>query len=167
MLCPHCQREIPDPATPAEPARRLARPTTSRKIAGVCAGFAEYFDVDVTVVRTLWVVLSIVPGAVVGGVIAYLLAWLLMPESTAATQISTARTRLVRSAADKKIAGVCGGIAEYFGVDSTPIRLLWVVLSVLPGCLLGGILAYIGAWIIMPKPPVVVAATTNPASHAA
>lgn len=46
-------------------------------------------------------------------------------------------------------AGVCGGLAEYFGVDSTLVRLIAVVLALLGG---SGLLLYLVAWIIMPKP---------------
>ena len=49
------------------------------KIAGVCAGLAAYFDVDVTVVRLVWVILSIVPGVFIGGLVAYIAAWILTP----------------------------------------------------------------------------------------
>lgn len=49
---------------------------------------------------------------------------------------------------DRKLCGVCGGIAEYFGVDPTLIRLLWVLLVLCAGT---GILAYIIAAIIMPE----------------
>jgi phage shock protein C len=61
--------------------------------------------------------------------------------------------RLVLSSTDSKIAGVCGGIAEYFNVDPTVVRLLWAVLSVVPGGFVGGILAYLFAWIVIPKGP--------------
>jgi phage shock protein C len=50
-----------------------------KKIAGVCSGFAHYFDVDVTLMRIIWLVLIFVPPSI--GVIAYLLAWLVMPKS--------------------------------------------------------------------------------------
>ena len=62
--------------------RRLTRSRTEGKVAGVCAGIANYFDVDVVLVRAAWVVFSIVPGAVIGGVLAYIAAWLLIPENT-------------------------------------------------------------------------------------
>jgi phage shock protein C len=61
--------------------------------------------------------------------------------------------RLMRSATDSKIAGVCGGLAEYLGVDSTIVRLFWAVLAVVPGALVGGIVAYVVAWVIVPKAP--------------
>lgn len=59
--------------------------------------------------------------------------------------------RLMLSATNSKIAGVCGGLAEYFNVDATIVRLIWVALSVIPGALIGGVLAYVLAWIIIPK----------------
>ena len=59
--------------------------------------------------------------------------------------------KLYRSRKDTKIAGVCGGIAEYFNVDSNIIRLLAVLTVFFGG---GGIIAYIIAWIIIPLEPV-------------
>ena len=57
--------------------------------------------------------------------------------------------RLYRSRKDRIIAGVCGGMAEYFHVDPVFVRLIWVAL----GLMAGGIIAYIIAWIIIPKAP--------------
>ncbi len=130
--------------------RRLTRSRNEGKIAGVCAGLANYFDVDVVLVRAAWVTFSIVPGAIIGGVLAYLAAWLVIPEEVVPSTEPHKR-RLVRSSTDKKIAGVCGGLAEYFGVDATPIRLLWVILSILCGAVIGGIVAYLVAWLIIPR----------------
>jgi phage shock protein PspC (stress-responsive transcriptional regulator) len=131
--------------------KRLTRSRTEGQIAGICAGIANYFEVDVTLVRAAWVVFSIVPGAVIGGVLAYLVAWLVVPEGETVDQTIVGR-RLTRSATDRKIAGVCGGIAEYFNVDATPIRLLWIILSILLGAGFGGLVAYLIAWLIIPKP---------------
>ena len=58
--------------------------------------------------------------------------------------------KLYKSSTDKKLAGVCGVIAEYFNIDSTLVRLGWVVFSLLGG---SGLLAYIIAAIIMPDRP--------------
>ena len=58
--------------------------------------------------------------------------------------------KLYKSNTDKKIAGVCGGIAVYFNIDATLVRLGWVVFSLLGG---SGLLAYIIAAIIMPERP--------------
>jgi len=70
----------------------------------------------------------------------------------------TANKQLTLSATDKKLAGVCGGIAEYLDVDPTIVRLIWVALSVVPGGFVGGALAYFLAWIIIPKPSAFVSA---------
>jgi len=66
--------------------------------------------------------------------------------------------RLMRSATDSKIAGVCGGLAEYLNVDSTVVRLFWAILAVVPGGVVGGIVAYVVAWLIVPKAPAPVSA---------
>ena len=65
--------------------------------------------------------------------------------------------KLARSRGDKKIAGVCGGFAKYFDLDSTLIRFIWLMLVVFGGC---GVLAYLIAWIVMPDEPIRVAAPT-------
>lgn len=56
--------------------------------------------------------------------------------------------KLYKSSNDKKLDGVCGGIAEFFNIDSTVIRLVWVLFCLLGG---SGILAYIVCAIIIPK----------------
>lgn len=58
--------------------------------------------------------------------------------------------RLYRSRKDQVIGGVCGGIAEYFGVDSVLVRLLAVMAVLFGG---GGVLAYIIMWVIVPERP--------------
>ena len=58
--------------------------------------------------------------------------------------------RLYKSNKNKMLAGVCGGIAEYFNIDPTLIRLGWIVFSALGG---SGILAYIIAAIVIPQNP--------------
>ncbi len=68
---------VPPPAAHAHPPRRLARLMSEKKIAGVCAGVARYFDADVTLVRILWLVLAIATGL---PFIAYLVAWIAMPK---------------------------------------------------------------------------------------
>ena len=68
------------------------------------------------------------------------------------------------SSSDRALAGVCGGIAEYFGIDSTPVRLLWVILSILCGAGIGGLIAYVVAWIVIPQRYDVVPSTPVPAT---
>jgi phage shock protein C len=87
MYCNYCGKVIQDDAAVcaycgirlgASVARkRLMRPRLGRKIAGVCLGFAEYFDVNVTVVRLVWLITSFMTGI---GLISYPIAWIIMPE---------------------------------------------------------------------------------------
>ena len=56
----------------------LMRPRDGRMLAGVCAGFADYFGLDVTLVRVIWAVISVITGG--AGVLAYLVAWAIMPD---------------------------------------------------------------------------------------
>jgi len=77
-FCSHCGHAVGHPY----PASRLVRPRLNRKIAGVCAGFAHHLDLDVTLVRILWVFLTLAAGCF-PGIIAYVLAWVIMPEEPA------------------------------------------------------------------------------------
>ena len=58
--------------------KRLTRSSTDRKLAGVCAGIAEYFDLDPTLVRIGWVIFSLMAGS---GLLAYIICAVVMPEA--------------------------------------------------------------------------------------
>jgi len=60
------------------PSRPLARLVYDKKIAGVCSGFARYFDCDVTLMRVIWLVLAFGTGGL--GFIGYVVAWIVMPK---------------------------------------------------------------------------------------
>ena len=73
---------------------------------------------------------------------------------------------LRRSTDDKVLGGVCGGIARYLGVDAVLIRLLAVVLAIVGGG--AGLIAYLIAWIVIPKDqPVAAPPATQPTAVAA
>jgi phage shock protein C len=61
-----------------------------------------------------------------------------------------ASRKLYRSTSNRQLAGVCGGLAEYFNLDPTLIRVLFIILAVLGG---SGLILYIALWIIVPKQP--------------
>jgi len=71
-----------------------------------------------------------------------------MPESAALVILQSAVQNSYKSNTNKKVAGVCGGIGEYLGIDPTIVRLGFVALSLLAG---GGLAVYIIAAIIMPE----------------
>ena len=56
--------------------------------------------------------------------------------------------RLVRNVQDKKIAGVCSGLADYLDIDPTLVRALWILFTLLGG---SGIIAYLILWLIIPE----------------
>lgn len=99
MICHNCKQEIVEGSaycyrcgarqTPAPPGgvvarKRLLRSRRDKKIAGICAGFANYFELDVTLIRIIWLLVALFGG---GGLIAYLICWIVVPlepESTSA-----------------------------------------------------------------------------------
>jgi phage shock protein C len=68
--------------------------------------------------------------------------------------------KLTRSETDRMIAGVCGGVAEYFSVDPTLVRVVFVLLAVFGG---GGLIVYAAMWLLVPPASEV---TTLPAPPA-
>jgi len=94
MYCNYCGKVIQDDANNCAycgkrvgavlARKRLLRPRAGRKIAGVCAGFAEYFDVDVALVRLVWLLVAVFTGV---GLLAYPIAWIVMPEEPVTLQL--------------------------------------------------------------------------------
>jgi len=74
-FCSHCGHAVGHPHA----VSRLMRPRFDRKIAGVCAGLGEHLDIDPSLVRILWVFLTFASGFF-PGLIAYVLAWIIIPE---------------------------------------------------------------------------------------
>jgi phage shock protein C len=76
------------------------------------------------------------------------LAWIAAPIAKGSAMAET--RKLYRSRSNRQVAGVCGGLAQYFNLDATLIRILFVVLAVLGG---SGLVIYLAMWIIVPKEP--------------
>lgn len=148
--------------------RELMR-SRDKKILGVAGGFAEYFDMDKTVWRAIWVFTCIVmPPAI----LAYFILGIVMPEAPAAgyqappvrpepevippeppvaEPVYTRNSyKPLTKSRDKWLAGVCAGVADYFGVDPVLVRALWLGSVFLFG---SGLLLYIVLAILMPDPP--------------
>lgn len=108
MICTACQRVIADGsnfcyncgakqpnAGPAQPPpsahgpRKLMRSSRDKKLGGVCAGLGEYFDVDVTLVRILWLIAFFCGGT---GLLVYLILWIALPVEPQYVQVTTQTT---------------------------------------------------------------------------
>jgi phage shock protein PspC (stress-responsive transcriptional regulator) len=115
-----------------------------KKIAGVCAGLGEYFDIDPVFFRLFFLV-SLFFGGV--GALVYLLLWAMVPPKAGAGERPPA-AGLRLSRADRKIAGVCGGLGEWLDVDPVFLRVAFVLLALLAGL---GIAVYIILWLFLPR----------------
>jgi phage shock protein C len=95
MVCNSCQRNIadgsrfcyncgakqvvtgaPDLASVTGGPKKLMRSSTDKKLGGVCAGLAEYFDMDATLVRGLWLLVVLCGGT---GILLYVVLWIVLP----------------------------------------------------------------------------------------
>ncbi|MDZ7331536.1 MAG: PspC domain-containing protein [candidate division KSB1 bacterium] len=225
----------------ASEPKRLYRSKIDRLVAGVCGGIAEYFEVDATLVRILWLIIIFFSGFWLG-ILLYLIALVVIrdnpnqnfadrkPQSAALylgigfillgllflsnrwdwyyfrpfhfhffrpwffhwdrfwpiililfgvfylfyvlkrtdnieidksrTEPSISATKLFRSRDEKIIAGVCGGLAKYLNIDPALMRILWIVVSLSTGILLG-IIVYIAWMIIVPEAPITSPSATS------
>lgn len=124
--------------------KHLYRSKTNKKIAGICGGFAEYFELDPTLIRIVWLTSVLLGGT---GLVLYLFCWLLMPENPEASLATTPLKPLTRSATNRVLAGVCGGLGNYFQIDPILFRIAFIILTIGVGW---GILLYIILWIAVP-----------------
>ncbi len=73
--CSHCGNVVGIQPVP----KRVMRSRTDRKVGGVCAGLAQYLDLDTSLVRILWFFITLACG-IFPGLVAYVLAWIIIPE---------------------------------------------------------------------------------------
>jgi phage shock protein C len=104
MVCPKCQKEVVEGSkfcyncgaqltgqgTPAAggyvaPSKRLMRSSRDKKIGGVCAGLADYFDLDPTIVRIVWLLAVLCAGT---GLLLYIILWIALPLAPAAPALA-------------------------------------------------------------------------------
>lgn len=142
--------------------KRLYRDENDKVFGGVCSGLAHYFNIDVVVVRIIFVILGISFGF---GIITYLVLWVAVP-STASAVIGSVRKKLYRDSEDKIIGGVCSGIGNYFGINPWIPRVLFLLpfLSFISrwghgdfpdflrvGFSPGAMIVYIILWLVIPE----------------
>jgi phage shock protein C len=198
--------------------RKLYRSQVNRMLGGVCGGIAEYFNIDPTLIRLIWVTLALFGGI---GIIVYLISLFIIPNNPEQVpneekeKLFTNKSlfwgaifvisglflllkqldffytfdfldipwrslwaviliiigifliynkkraeaesegddffkkKLYRSNSQKMISGVCGGIAEYFEIDVSIVRILWAIGSIASAGI--GIIVYIGMVFIFPE----------------
>jgi phage shock protein PspC (stress-responsive transcriptional regulator) len=127
--------------------RAFHRLSGQKKIAGVCAGLGEYFEIDPVFFRLFFLVSLFFGGL---GALIYVLLWIMAPEKVGEEQHGSA-AGLHLSRVDRKIAGVCGGLGEWLDVDPVFLRVAFVLLALVAGL---GIVVYIVLWIFLPRAPV-------------
>lgn len=109
--------------------KRLFRDRWDKKLYGVCGGIGVYCNIDPTVIRILFVAAAFLTFAL--PVIAlYFILVAVLPEGPH-VYIEPSSNRLYRSLINRRIAGCCGGVAEYLGIDATIIRIVFAVCSIL------------------------------------
>ncbi|MGQ0738028.1 MAG: PspC domain-containing protein [Bacteroidota bacterium] len=149
---------------------RLYRDTNDKFIGGVCSGIAAYLNVDPTIVRILFAIISF--GGFGFGFLAYIILWIVLPPKDLEGFVGK---RLYRNPDDRIIGGVAGGLGAYFGKSVRAIRLIFaapILLSILVGVInamthdydfdiawnigfgsLSGtfIIAYLVLWMVLPE----------------
>jgi phage shock protein PspC (stress-responsive transcriptional regulator) len=149
---------------------RLYRDSTDKFLGGVCAGIANYMNVDPAIVRLLFAIITF--GGFGMGILIYILLWIILPSRDLDSYVGK---RLFRNPDDRVISGVAGGLAAYFNKPSWAFRLIFaapLLLNILFGVLNGiffmwhrdifpnifigsfsgtFVLAYIIFWIVLPE----------------
>ena len=100
--------------------KRLYRDENNKLLGGVCSGLANYLNIDIVVVRIIFIILFGV------GFIPYLILWIAVPSS-ATKEIGSMRKKLYRDTDEKVVAGVCSGLAHYFGINVWIPRTLFLL----------------------------------------
>lgn len=129
--------------------KKLHRFVEDRKIAGVCGGLGDYFDLDPVFFR-LFFLLSLLFGGL--GALVYLILWIMVPEKSGKQSEPRPLRRLHLSNSDRKIGGVCGGLGERFEIDPVLFRVAFILLALACGL---GIFLYIVLWLLIPRAPAV------------
>jgi len=146
--------------------KRFFRNENNKIIGGVCSGIAAYFDIDPVFVRIIFA-LTVIGGFGIG-ILIYILLWIFMPLHSGA---EGSDSKLFRSRDNRMLAGVAGGLGQYFGISPTIPRLIFLfpfLLSIfssillfpfgIPGTILlmgsfGStmVIIYIIMWIVIPE----------------
>jgi phage shock protein PspC (stress-responsive transcriptional regulator) len=126
------------------PSKQLMRDQKRKILGGVCAGLANYFNVDALWIRLLFAVLTFAYGFTV---FVYIIMWIVVPGSYDLDEPIVGK-KMFRDGDRKVIGGVSGGIAAYLGIDIIAVRVLFIIFTIAGGL---GVFIYIVLWIILPE----------------
>ena len=130
--------------------RRLYRSRNNRIIGGICGGLGDYLSVDPVFLRVIFPFIFIITGFF-PLFITYVIAWVIIPEAPPKF-VSPKYKRLFRSVKNRKLSGLCGGLAAYFKIDATLIRVVYILLMFVTGVLPLLITYVIGSLIVAERP---------------
>jgi phage shock protein PspC (stress-responsive transcriptional regulator) len=146
-----------------ETPRRLYRDKGKRVFGGIASGLGRYFTIDPTWIRLLFI-LTLFSGTIIKwvglgdwgnfrislgglGLLTYIILWIVVPGKYFVKEPKKVK-KLYRNPGNRVLGGVSGGLASFFGVDPTVIRLIFILL-IIPGGF--GIILYIILWVILPE----------------
>lgn len=123
--------------------------SSDKKFLGVCGGIADYFDVDPTLIRIAVACVALYT-AIIPTLIVYVVLSFVFPQQPEGYTTVNSSKKLLKSSDNKKIAGVCAGLAKYFGIDATIVRLVFALCMLFIGF---GLTIYIVCLVLMPSEP--------------
>jgi phage shock protein PspC (stress-responsive transcriptional regulator) len=126
------------------PPKKFERDQQRKILGGVCAGIANYMNVDPLLIRLLFAVFAFAVGF---AVLVYIILWIVIPGSYELAEVDVAK-KMYRDPDNKVLGGVSGGVSSYFNIDIIAVRVLFIVLTVTGGL---GIFLYIILWVILPE----------------
>ena len=127
-----------------KPPKQLLRDEKRKILGGVCAGIAHYANIDPVWIRLLFALFTAFYGITF---VIYIILWVAMPGSFDIEEPADNK-KMFRDPETKALGGVSGGIAVYFGIDITIVRILFIVFTLVGGL---GLLVYIVLWVILPE----------------
>ena len=123
--------------------------SSDKKFLGVCGGVADYFNVDPTLIRIAVACLALYTAIIPALIIYVVMSFVFPHQPENYTNANTAK-KLLKSSDNKKLSGVCAGLAKYFGIDATIVRLIFAVCVLFIGF---GLTIYIVCLALMPSEP--------------
>ncbi len=124
--------------------KQFMRDQKRKILGGVCAGLANYFNVDPVWIRLLFALLTLAYGIIL---IVYVVLWIAVPGSYDLEELEISK-KLFRNPEKKVLGGVAGGLSAYFGIDVVVVRVLFIIFTFFGGV---GFFTYVLLWIVLPE----------------